>query len=299
MLNKLLFTLSFFLVLVAAQAQDVLCDVQVSSSQVEGSEKTMFDALQTKLYEFVNNRKWTNDVFKQEERIEFSILINITDRVSTNRYNATIQVQSRRPVYGSAYNSTLFNHQDEDFTFEFNQFDVFNYSDQAATNQLTAVIAFYTYYVIALDYESFSPLGGTPYFERALNIVNQNQAASESGWKAFEGQSNRYWLVTNMLDTRFNGLRQCFYEYHRLGLDQMHDDVEDGRAAVLTALKKLEGVHTRVPNSFTMRVFFNAKADEIVKMMKNVDPSQKTQLIQLLDKISPANTNKWSKINSD
>ena len=295
---KTLFILFLLLVGTTIQAQDVLCNVEVKANQVEGSERTMFEAMQRALYEFVNNRKWTSDKFKQQERIEFNILINVTERISTDRYKATIQVQSRRPVYGSSYNSTLFNHQDESFQFTYNQFEVLDFSEQTTLSQLTSVVAFYTYYVIGLDYDSFSPRGGTEYFQKALNIVNQNTTAQEPGWKAFESQNNRFWLITNLLDNRFFGMRDCLYEYHRTGLDQMADDTDKGRKAIIAALEKLRTVHTRVPNSFNMRVFFNAKADEIVNIMKKADDSEKSKLIELLNQIDPASTNKWSKINA-
>ncbi len=298
MSNKILFILFLFLTVgTVSRSQDVLCNVEVTATQVEGSERSMFEAMQRALYEFVNNRKWTSDKFKQQERIEFNILINITSRISTDRYKATIQVQSRRPVYGSSYNSTLLNHQDENFEFTYNQFEVLDFSEQATLSQLTSVIAYYTYLVIGLDYDSFSPRGGTEYFQKALNIVNQNATSQESGWKAFESQNNRFWLITNMLDNRFFGLRDCMYEYHRLGLDYMSDNTDNGRTAIVKALLKLKTVHTRVPNSFNMRVFFNAKADEIVNIMKEAEDDEKRQVIELLNQVDLASTNKWSKIN--
>lgn len=286
------------LIISTASGQDVNCTVEVSAEQVEGSERVMFDAMERALFEFVNNRKWTTEKFKPYERIEFNMLINITKRVSTDRYQATIQVQSRRPVYGSSYQSTLFNHQDQDFTFSYNQFDVLDFSEQATISQLTSVIAFYTYMVIAIDYDSFSPRGGTEYFRKALNIVNQNATADEPGWKSFESQNNRYWLITNMLDNRFFGLRDCMYAYHRKGLDQMADDVDKGRTAVIKALQELDKVHNLMPNSFNMQVFFNAKADEVVKILQEADDEEKQRMQQLLNTIAPGNTSKWSKIDA-
>ncbi len=293
---RFLFATFFFLSAIVLNGQDVICNIEVNASQVEGSERTMFEAMQRATYEFVNNRKWTNDVFKPEERIEFSILINIQQRVSANRYKATIQVQSRRPVYGTSYNTPLFNHLDEDFEFEYNQFDILDYSDNATISQLTSVLAYYIYIVLALDYDSFALRGGDEYYRKALNIVNQNQGGSQPGWKAFESQNNRFWLVQNMLDNRFGAMRECFYEYHRLGLDKMSENVEEGRAAITKGLQKLRTVHTRVPNSFNMRVFFNAKADEIVNIYSKAQASEVNTVTTLLNQIDPASTNKWSKI---
>lgn len=287
---------AFLFVIGNTFGQDLNCQVKVDFSQVEGSERSMFEALENSLFEFVNNRKWTTEVYKENERIEFNLQLNIKSK-SGDRYSGSIQVQSRRPVFGASYNTPIFNHKDENVTFTFNQFDVIDFSENnAAANNLTAIIAYYIYMVVGYDYDSFSLNGGTKYFNKALNIVTQNAASNESGWKAFENQTNRYWLVENQLEARFKNLRVCIYEYHRKGMDHLTEKQEQARADLFAALKKLEPVYQALPNSINMRAFFNAKADEIVNIYKEARADEKAQIMTLLGKIDPGNANKWSRI---
>jgi len=293
------FALILFLVLsisMGALAQELNCSVQVTSSQVEGSERTVFEAMQRSIYEFVNNRKWTNDVFQNNERIECSMLINITKRISNTEFEGTIQINATRPVYGASYKTVLFSHKDNDLQFQYQQFDVLDFSETAHLSNLTSVVTFYIYTILGMDYDSFSLNGGTPHFQKALTIVSNAQSAQESGWKAFESQTNRYWLAENLLDRRFAPLRTCYYNYHRKGFDKMGDNVDDARAQITGALELLPKVHQAVPNSFNMRIFFNAKSDEIVKLYSKAYPEEKTRVIQLLNQVDPGNTTKYIKI---
>lgn len=280
-----------------AMAQDLNCKVTVDYSQVEGSERTMFEAMERALFEFVNNRKWTTEVFKESERIEFNLQLNISEKSGSNRYSGSLSIQSRRPVYGSSYFTPVFNHQDDNVTFTYSQFDVIDFSENnAAENNLTAIIAYYIYMVVGFDYDSYALNGGTKYFRKALNIVNQNASSQESGWQAFESQTNRYWLVENLLESRFRNLRFVMYEYHRKGLDKMSENQDQARIEITKALEKLEPVYQALPNSINLRAFFNAKGDEIVGIYQGGKPNEKNKIVALLDRIAPGNTNKWSKI---
>lgn len=295
------FWVSLILLLVTTihiKAQDVICEVTVNYSQVENTDPVVFQNLERVLNEFVNNRKWTTEKFKGNERIEFSMLITIEGESGNSSYNGNIQVQSRRPVFGASYNTPVINHKDNDIVFSYTQFDQLIFNENNATqNNLTSIIAYYVYLVIGMDYDTFSPEGGTPYLNKALSIVNQNVSSNYTGWKPFDSQSNRYWIITNYLEARFKDLRSCMYEYHRSGLDQMSEDAANARKSILTAIGKLESVHKNLPNSVNLRVFFNAKADEIVNIFKEAPSSEKAQAIDILSRVDPADIQKWSKIN--
>jgi hypothetical protein len=277
-------------------AQELICNVQINSSQVQGSDKSIFEAMQKAISEFMNSKKWTNNVYQNTERIECTVLINITEQVSTNEFKATIQVQSRRPVYNTSYPTTTLNHLDKDMDFKFNEFDPLEYSEGNFISNLTSVLAYYANIIIGLDYDSFSKKGGTKYFQNAKAIVNSAQGAQQSGWKAFEGERNRYWFAENMLHQNYAALRDCFYQYHRLGFDMMAKNVVVGRASVLKSLKQLEQVYNRKPGGFQLQIFFNAKSNEIVDLFVEGLSKEKAEVTNLLNKIDPTNISKYEKI---
>jgi hypothetical protein len=279
-----------------AFSQELNCNLQVNSSQVMGSDKSIFEVLQKNLSGFVNNKKWTNHNYQINEKIECTMLINITERVTPTSFKATLQVQSRRPIFNSSYSSTLINHIDKDFEFTFNEFEQLEYSENTFISNLTSVVSFYVYMIIAMDYESFSKEGGSPYLIKAQAIVSNAQNAGGSGWKAFEDTKNRYWLVENLLKPNYAPFRETMYNYHRLGFDVMSEDVNKGRGVILASLKKLESIFTYDMNSFQLQFFFNAKADEIVELFKEAPQAEKSEIVALLKKINPANSTTYEKI---
>src|ERR1044071_7150068 len=190
----------------------------------------------------MNNSKWTNDIYSPEERINCSMFINITEKLSTDEYKATLQIQSTRPVYKSSYNTVLLNHNDADFQFHYVEFQPLDFSINQYMSNLTSVLGYYAYVILAMDYDSFSLNGGTPWWQKAQTIVANAQNAPEKGWKSMESTKNRYWLVEDMLQPSFAPLRDCIYKYHRLGFDVMYQDVAAGRAVVLELLKELEAI---------------------------------------------------------
>jgi hypothetical protein len=281
----------------AAAAQELNCQVQVVSPQIQGtSERRIFDNLQKAIFEFMNNTKWTNDVFGPDERINCSFFINVTGKLSNDEYKATLQIQSTRTVFKSSYNSVMLNHNDANFQFKYIEFQAFDFTINQHTTNLTSVLAYYAYVILALDYDSFSPSGGTPYWQKAQTIVANAQNAPERGWRSQEDTKNRYWLVENMLQPLFAPMRTCIYKYHRQGFDIMYSDVAAGRAAVLEALQGLEAIHAQRPLSFPMQIFFNAKADEVVKLFSQGMPDEKGKIIPLLQKIDPGNGIKYQRI---
>ncbi len=266
------------------------------SQQIAGTDKRVFETLQTAIFEFMNNKKWTNDAFKNNERIDCSILINITDRPSPEEFKATIQLQARRAIFKSSYNSTFLNNNDNDFSFKYLENQPLEFAENSHLSNLTSVLAFYAYFIIGLDYDSFSLNGGTPYLQKALTIVNTAQSTSDIGWKAFDSNKNRYWLINNLLDASFVPIRECMYKYHRLGLDVMADDVEGGRNTITESLEGLKKVHEIKPLSYSMQVFFTAKADEIINIYSGAPSADKSKMITLLNEMDPTNSNKYQKI---
>jgi hypothetical protein len=277
-------------------AQELNCNVKVLSPAIQGTERSVFETLETAIKEFMNNTRWTNDNFKQDERIECNITINVTKRISVDEFEANIIVQSRRPVYKSSYNTNLINYQDNDFTFKYTPFQPFEFNENTYINNLTSTLGYYAYIFIGLDYDTFSPDGGTPYYQKAQTIVNNAQNSSEKGWKAFEGSKNRYWLAENLANANFKGVRSCLYNYHRMGLDMMTVDVELSRKNIADALEGLQKVHNMQMGSFLMQIFFLAKADEIVNIFTVATPDVKSKLVPLLNTIDPGNVTKYEKL---
>lgn len=280
----------------SAFAQELNCTVSVISPQVQNTEKRIFETLQKDIREFMNSRSWTSDVFALEERIECSILITVSERISADRYKATIQVQSSRPAYMTSYNSVMMNVNDQDFVFQYAENQALVFQENQHSSNLTSVLAFYAYMIIGYDYDSFSPKGGEPHFQKALQIVNNAQNEAEKGWKAFEGSRNRYWLIENMLNARLDEFRNVVYSYHREGLDVMQSDVQTGRKAITECIPKLKQLRLDQPNSYLLTSFFTAKTDELINVFKEAFPDVKTRVANDLMQMDPANANKYQAI---
>ena len=288
----------FFLMYISlgADAQEIFCNVQVNSSQIQTSDRKVFQTLQTAIYEFVNNTKWTSASIKNEERIECTFLIQVKERVSNDEYKASIQVQSTRPIYGTSYKSTMLNYLDNNFRFRYLEYQSLEFNENAHISNLTSVLAYYVYMVLGLDFDTFSEYGGAPYYIKAQNIVNKAQNAREIGWKAFESDKNRYWLVHDLLDTRYEKIHNCYYRYHRLGMDLMSDKADDGRYEITEALHELRSIYQNNPSAFILKIFFDAKADEITKIYSEAFPNEQARIIKLLTEIDPANSTKYQAI---
>lgn len=296
-MRKFIYIVSFLLFSLSIFSQELNCQVSVVSPQIQGTtEKQAFEQLQKAIFEFMNNTRWTKDNYTTAERIDCSILINVTQKLGVDEYKATIQVQSRRPVFKSSYFSPVVNYIDENFQFKFQQFQQLDFNLNTFSNNLTSVLAFYAYVVIANDYDTFSNLGGTEYYQKAQTIVSNAQSASEVGWKSNESNKNRYWIVENALQPVFQPIRECLYKYHRLGLDIMNEKADDGRKIILNSTDLLLGVYKNRPASFIMELFFNAKVDEIVNVFSKGTPEEKTKAVETLTTVDPANSTKYFKI---
>ena len=279
-------------------AQELNCMISVSTPQIEGTDRRVFETMQTAMYEFINNRKWTNYNVAVEERIECTFLLTINDRLSADEFRGTLNVVIRRPVFNSSYNSVLLNYIDKGIQFRYVEYQPLDYNDGSYTSNLTSILAYYSYTVLGFYFDSYSPSGGTPFFEKAQEVVNAAQNSSEPGWKAFESDKNRWWLVNNYLNPANSGLRDFAYRYHRLGLDIMYDKVDQGRATIAESVEVLQKVYNAKPNLFALQLIFDAKRDELVNIFSDqrVAPMEKTSVVNIMKEIDPANSSKYQAI---
>lgn len=280
------------------KSQELNCEVNIISPKLKSSPENVliFDALKQSIFDFMNNTEWTDDVFQGNEKIECSFLITINEKLSSNEFSGTIQIQSRRPVFNSNYSTTLLNHVDKDFKFTFERNTQVVFVENQFTNNLSSILAFYAYLIIGTDYDSFSLEGGTPYFIKAQQIVNQAQTSGANGWKASENTRNRFWLVENILHVVFKPMRRCMYEYHRLGFDELYNEPIKGRNIITNCFNYLINVHNLRPLSINMKVFFNAKVDEIVNLFSEATPQEKDKVHELAKRLDPGNIAKYDKM---
>jgi len=285
-------------VLSTLQSQELNCMISINTQKLEGTDKRLFQTLQSAMYEFVNSRKWTQYTLKQEERIECTMLITISDRLSADEFRGTMNVVVRRPVLNSAYNSVLLNTIDKNITFKYVEYQPLDYAENTFTSNITSLLAFYSYTILGFYFDSFSPNGGTPYFEKAQEVVNTAQRTSDMGWKAYESEKNRFWIANNYMNPAHAALRDFSYRYHRLGLDQMYDNVDKGRTSVTEGVELLQKLYNATPNLYALQLIFDAKRDEFVNIYadQRVPPMEKSNVVNILKEIDPANSNKYQAI---
>lgn len=274
--------------------------MQVVSQQIQGSNKQVFQTLQNGIYEFMNNRVWTNHVYTMEERIECNIMINITEQLSADDFKGTMTIQVSRPVFNTNYNTTTLNFVDNDIRFKYVEFSPLEFNLNSHISNLTSILAFYAYYVLGIDYDTFSLMGGSQYFINAEQVVLNAQNAAESGWKPMDNTShkNRYWLIKDMIDTDYEGVRVFNYNYHRLGLDMMDEQVVEGRAAITSSLELLQQVFRKKPDPYMylLRLVFDAKVDEIVNVYTESYPEERNRAYDILTEVDKPNANKYKAI---
>jgi len=282
------------------QSQELRCNVQVVSQQIQGSNKQVFQTLQNAIYEFMNNRVWTNHVYTMEERIECNMMINITEQLSADDFKGTMTIQVRRPVFNTNYNTVTLNFVDNDIRFKYVEFSPLEFDLNTHQSNLTAILAFYAYYILGLDYDSFSLYGGTIYFANAERVVLNAANAAEGGWKPMDNTShkNRYWLIKDMLDTDYEPVREFNYHFHRLGLDVMDEKVVEGRAEITSSLELLQQVYRKKPDPYMylLRLVFDAKVDEIVNVYTESYPEERNRAYDILTEVDKPNANKYKAI---
>lgn len=279
-------------------AQELQCSISVTTASVQGTNKQVYENMRTALQDFMSAQIWTTDKFETRERIECSLNFNITTQVSSNEFKGTLTVQLRRPVWGTAYTTTMLNMQDDDIHFRYNEGQPLVYNPTSYDqDNLVSLIAFYVYFMLGIDYDSFSPNGGSQFFRQAENIVNQAQSSSFAGWKSFDGTNNRYWLINNAMDENHKTFHQQLYVYHRQGLDQMADNMENARQAIFESIDKIKDIRRKVSrNPVLLNYFFTAKSDEIVNIYSEAPEIEKSRIKEALRIADPANISKYNKL---
>ena len=282
------------------QAQELKCNVQIVTQQIQGTNKQVFQTLQTAIYEFMNNTTWTNHVYSFDERIECNLMFNIIEQISADEFKGTLQIQARRPIFNTNYNTVMLNYVDNDIHFRYVEFEPLEFDVTQHLSNLTSLLAYWAYIIIAMDYDSFSFVGGDVFFAQAETIVTNAQNARESGWKPFESldHKNRYWLVTDILNDSYEPIREFYYRYHRQGLDMMDGKVTEGRAVIAESLENLQVVYRNRPDPFMhiLRVVLDAKADEFINIFSESFTEEKNRAVTILLEIDPANKTKYEKI---
>lgn len=284
---------------VTASSQELEAKITINHSQVQGTDASVFDNLQSTLEQFINDKQWTSLQFQKNERIpcNFNITVTKYDK-GNNKFTCTLLVQANRPVYNSAYTTTLYNNKDANFDFEFAQFDQLDYNDENVDNQLTALIAYYSYLIIGMDLDSFSPLGGTDVLQLCMNLVNNAQNLGFTGWKAFENSKNRFAIINDYIDEAMKPFRQLQYDYYRNGLDEMANNAERGRTNVTTAIEEdLKKAHEDKPLSLLPQIWTDYKKDELANIYKGKGTQkEKESVYDILFNINASQNNTWSKL---
>ena len=276
-------------------SQELNCNVVVNAEQTGNENFPIFKTLEKQLNEFINNTKWTKKTFKDQERINCNMILNVTN-YSGESFQATLQVQSSRPIYGSSFSTPIYNFNDKDFNFRYLEFQNLIYNPSQFESNLISVIAFHVNMVLALDADSFEENGGSEYYKQAQIITNYSQQGNFKGWKLEDGLQSRFALIDNVLSPTFKEYRNVMYDYHRNGLDLMSDDVKKGKDVVASSIAKFQTMNSRRPNSFLLRTFFDAKADEIEQIFSDGPNVDIASLKETLQKIAPMHSSKWQNI---
>ena len=298
---KLRLVILTFIIALCANAQELNAKVTVVSSRVGNSvPKNTFVTLQTALNNFLNNRKWTNDTYGPSEKIDCNFLLNLEQGGETNVYKATLTIQAARPVFNSSYLSPIINYQDDNIFFKYVEFQQMEFNESRVTgsdpliSNLTAVFAYYANIIIAFDNASFSPKGGETQFQKAQNIVNNApDGRGITGWKAFDGIRNRYWLVENMLNSRYNIMHDVYYNYYRLVMDKLYEDDRSARGEMINVLNLLSNFNTDNPNTMINQFFFQGRSTELINIFSKATPPEKARVVEILPKLDITNAAKY------
>ena len=298
MVRKGILTLLYILLAASVGAQELQVKVNINSSQVEGTDKSVFENLQQTLEQWMNDKQWTELQFQKDERINvnFNITVQKYDKAN-NRFECSAMIQANRPVYNSAYTTTLYNNKDGDFNFDFAQFDQLNFMEENIDNQLTALMAYYAFLIIGLDLDSFGPMAGTEVLQRCMNLTNNAQDMGFPGWKAFEDSRNRFAIINDYLDEAMKPFRQMQYDYYRKGLDEMSNNAERGRTNISEALELLKQAHQDKPLSLLPQIWTDYKRDELANIYKGKGTQkEKENVSNILFNLNASQSEAWNKI---
>lgn len=279
----------------AAQAQEFNCTVEVNSQQVEGTNKNVFDALQEEISTYMNETKFSNAIFSPNEKIECRLFLTVKE-YADDRIKGELQLQLSRPVYNSSYTTTLFNFRDTKVEFGYREGDPLIFNENTVENNLTAILDYYAYLFLAIDFDSFSLKGGQPFYDRAQSVVQQAQSIGEVGWRTFEDTKNRAAVLSSYTDTNTAGIRNLLYNYHRKGLDEMVTSPDKGRAVITESLKELKTVADNSPMSVALSLFRDAKLDELVNIYSKAPSAERETAYDILQPIYPTESERLDKI---
>ena len=293
-------TRPFFLALAflagTASAQEFNCKATVIAPTVANQDPRIYKSLENAIMQIMNTRRWTNYNYAPAERIDCNFLITVSSQPSIDRFEGTMQIGYSRPVYGTDYLSPVFDIVDQDISFQFLEGTQIEFTPDRYLTNLSSLLGFYAYFMLGVDADTYKSMGGTEFYEIAQLVVSNAQSASDPGWKAFEGQTNRYWLIDNQLQAVFRPLRELLYSYHRNGFDQMSKDPANARKAIAASIEKLRSTHQAKPSSYNLQVFFNAKYNELVDLFKPADPADKSKILSTLSLIDPGHIQKYQKM---
>ena len=294
---KYVLFLLVFITVAEVQAQEINCRMQINSRQIQSSDRTLFEQMQKAAFEFYNSTVFTNHTVKTEERIEFNMNIILNEMLGADEYKGELQVAYSRPIFGSGYSSPILNLKDDKLIFRFSIGDQIQFNVNSNPGSFSSVLMYYAYLILAIDYDTFSPKGGQQFLEIAARIVSNAQSDPSPGWSAFEDNGkNRGAIIEELLNEMYEPLRVCWYEYHRLGLDLMHDQPDKGRQAIIDALDKLKPIYQRRSDSYLLQLFLSAKSDEIVSIFSEGSTDDKRRAYNLMSSIDPSNIEKYKKI---
>ncbi len=295
-MNRLLtFLVLSFTSVTAVCAQELNCTVEVNSQQVEGTNKSVFDALQEGMSTYMNETKFSNAVFSPNEKIECRLFLTVKE-YTDDRIKGELQLQLSRPVYNSTYTTTLFNFRDTKVEFGYREGDPLIFNENTVENNLTAILDYYAYLFLAIDFDSFSPKGGQPFYDRAQSVVQQAQSIGEVGWRTFEDTKNRAAVLSSYTDTNTSGIRNLLYDYHRKGLDEMVTSPDKGRAVITESLKELKTIADNSPMSVALSLFRDSKLDELVNIYSKAPSTERETAYDILQPIYPAESERLDKI---
>lgn len=297
MYKKSLLLIVFSFLSYSILAQEINCNVTINAQNIQISDRSIFQDMENAFEQFLNNRRWTNEVFRPEERIRCNMVLTMETMPNIGSFTASLQIQVLRPVYGTNYETVVFNFADRNWQFDYTESLPLEFNENTFNTNLTSMLGFYAYIILGYDYDSFSRLGGSAFFDRAFNVVINAQQSPRAGWKQFESNRNRYWITENLMSSQMVPVREAIYEYHRQGLDMFGRDPEQGRDAIITALQKIKDINKLRPNSVIINSFFDAKSDELANIFSQGNDSKRRQAVEILRELDPTNTEKYSRIN--
>lgn len=296
--NYINITCSLVLLLVSltATAQELKCSVTINATQIQTSDRGIFKDMKNAIEQFMNGRKWSNDTYRTHEKIDCNFLVTVTKMPAIGNFIASVQIQSARPVFNTNYSSLVFNFADRDWEFDYIESMPLEYNDNTFTNNLTSMLALYAYLIIGLDNDTFSELGGTPYYQRALTVVNNAQQSNRPGWQPIGSNRSRYWLVENLNNPQTVDLRKALYSYHRLGLDTFDQTPDKSRETILKGLRDIKKIRDINPNSILVISFFDAKGKELANIFSSGNIQVRREAYDIITAIDPSNRSSYEKI---